>query len=149
MSRPEQRLWKWLKPLLPSGHYSRIESPATAPGFPDVRYTLLNPDHHLPISGTIELKYAPKKKTPFPDTKRGLHLSQKTWIKQELEAGGIVWIIAGIGDLVFLLDGAHYKHFNGAPYDWFTKNCEDILDRREEPEILIQQLKGRLIDDAY
>ena len=47
----EGNTWDWLRDVaLPLGHYSRIESPDTAPGFPDVHYEI---EFH---SGTFELK---------------------------------------------------------------------------------------------
>jgi len=107
--KPEKKLWKWLSGLVPGGHYSRIESGATAPGFPDVPYTVSG------FSGTIELKANPKtSEIPFPDQKKGLHLSQRVWIKEELLAGGTVWIIAQSGDLIFIIPGSEWQNFNGS-----------------------------------
>lgn len=103
MATPEASLWNYLKTVLPvRGHYSRIEAPTTAPGYPDVHYSLLN------HSGTIELKSG---KAPFKN--RGLRKTQIDWIAEEDNAGGVVWIIAEVDSWVFLIDGnTYFEEFN-------------------------------------
>ena len=102
----ERALWLWLKPRLPlAGHYTRIES-EISPGFPDIHYTFAG------ISGTLELKcsYYPKAKFPFKSI--GIRKSQIDWIRDELSAGGIVWLMLQVGSERMLLSGAWASHVN-------------------------------------
>jgi hypothetical protein len=104
-------LWRYLRErLLPHGiHATRIENEGEA-GFPDVHYTyrpsLLGPGH----SGTLELKYLRKKNPPFGD--QGLRLSQKIWIRDELDAGGRALIVAQVQNRIFVLPGRLWEEFN-------------------------------------
>lgn len=106
----EVALWDTLKGLLPRGQYSRIESPDTAPGFPDVQYQL--PD----VAGTIELKDS-KHKTgiPFRNEEEGLHLSQQVWIKENVANGGICWIVARYCGDLYWIQGDQANEFNRCP----------------------------------
>ena len=102
----ESSLWEWLRDIaLPYGHYSRIESPDTAPGFPDVHYQVGEKG-----TGTLELKATDRAlKVPFPNEEKGLHKSQLRWIRDNLKHGGIVWIIAEVPGAIYLLHGKHAK----------------------------------------
>lgn len=100
----EASFWNYLRKLLPKeGHYTRIESPDTAAGFPDVHYTLND------NSGTIELKDAkrPGAKHPFKG-ESGLRRSQFTWMTQQCDAGGRVFLALQCGDRVYLLKADLY-----------------------------------------
>ena len=105
----EHSLWEFLKSVLPNGHYSRIESPDTAPGHPDVTYQIAR------ASGVIELKDAqyPNRIPPFKGIEDGLHLSQLGWIKQNLVFGGRVWIVARVGIRIYWIPGENAPRFNG------------------------------------
>lgn len=111
----EHNLWEWLRGVLPpSGHYSRVESPDTSPGFPDVDYAMPpREEFGRGAIGKLELKFSlrPTAKKPFND-KHGLRKSQKIWIRDYLRVGGIVSIVAQIGENVYLLDGHHVQVFN-------------------------------------
>ncbi len=114
----ENNLWEWLRDVgLPTGHYSRIESPDTAPGFPDVHYQVGKDG-----CGTIELKanHRPAK-VPFPDEEKGLHKSQLKWIRSSLVCGGIVWIIAETPGVIYIIHGKDAAEFNGARH-------QDLID---------------------
>lgn len=106
----ETKLWEWLKPRLPEGQYSRIESGDTAPGFPDVYYRLRGG------TGTIELKVSqnPKAEVPFRNEDDGLHKSQIRWIQANIRLKGTVWIVARIGDDILFIPGRYCQVFNGA-----------------------------------
>jgi hypothetical protein len=106
----EKRLWEWLGGVLPPGHYSRIESGDTAPGFPDVDYQIL-PNH----TGKIELKFArdPKAKIPFSN-KHGIRKSQRIWIRDNIRNGGIVWIIAEVTPAILCIPGECAALINGS-----------------------------------
>lgn len=100
----ESSFWKYLCSLLPKeGHFTRIESHDTAAGFPDVHYTLNG------NSGTIELKDAkrPSAKHPFKG-ESGLRRSQITWMTQQCDAGGHVFLALQCGDRVYLLKADLY-----------------------------------------
>ena len=114
----ENNLWEWLRDVaLPLGHYSRIESPDTAPGFPDVHYQIGQDG-----CGTIELKCNMRPaQVPFPDEEKGLHRSQLKWIRDSVFEGGVVWIIAETPDVIYIVHGMHAHKFNGATH-------EDLLD---------------------
>ena len=105
----EKTLWAFLQSCIPNGHYSRIESGDTAPGFPDVHFQLARG------SGTIELKDAqhPARIPPFKDADDGLHISQLSWIKLNLSFGGRMWIVARVGGRIYWIPGHQAPHFNG------------------------------------
>ncbi len=122
----EANLWEWLRDIgLPTGHYSRIESPDTAPGFPDV---------HFQVSeggcGTIELKanHRPAK-VPFPDEEKGLHKSQLKWIRSNMVCGGIVWIIAETPGAIYIIHGKDADNFNGATHEELIEMSWQVMHR--------------------
>lgn len=92
-----------------TGHFTRIESDAEA-GFPDVHYTYRHDFFRPAHTGSLELKFLRKKKPPFGDD--GLRLSQRIWIRDEIEAGGRVKIIAQVRDRIFILPGRVHSEFN-------------------------------------
>ena len=109
----ESNLWEWLRDVaLPLGHYSRIESPDTAPGFPDVSFTVGE------TTGAIELKANDRPaNVPFPNEEKGLHKSQLRWIRDNVKEGGIVWIIAETPGVIYIIHGKDAEKFNGATHD--------------------------------
>jgi len=124
----ESNLWEWLRDVaLPIGHYSRIESHDTAPGFPDVHYQI---DWN---SGTIELKYAQNPNATYPFKRGGLRAAQKKWHKDATGEGANCWIIAEVPPMIFIIHGCEFEGFNDA-------NREDLFNMsaavvyREEPE---------------
>jgi hypothetical protein len=125
----EASFWKYLSKLLPKeGHYTRIESPDTAPGFPDVHYTLEW------ASGTIELKDAkhPNTKHPFKG-ESGLRLSQIRWMKKEIDgAKGRVILALQCGNRMYLLKADLY-------YDELHRMTEDDIAR----VAMVRWKKGR------
>lgn len=117
----ESSLWTYVRSkLLPPGiHATRIENETDGGfgGFPDVHYSYLR-ENKTRSSGTIELKFLRKKNPPFGDD--GLRLSQRIWIRDELAAGGLVWIMAEVGKSIHLVRGRHYASFN----DWYRSDFE-------------------------
>lgn len=115
----EASLWKYVRErLLPRRiHATRVENETDSGfgGFPDVHYSYLRPNGTR-SSGTIELKFLRKRNPPFGDD--GLRLSQKIWIRDELAAGGLVWILADIGKTIHLIRGRFYTSFN----DWHASD---------------------------
>jgi hypothetical protein len=107
----ENNLWEWLRDVaLPLGQYSRIESPDTAPGFPDVHFQVGKYG-----CGTIELKATDRAlRVPFPNEEKGLHTSQLKWIRDNVNEGGIVWIIAETPGVIYIIHGKDAAKFNGA-----------------------------------
>jgi len=124
----EANLWEWLRDVgLPTGHYSRIESPDTAPGFPDVHFQVGREG-----CGTLELKANNRPaKVPFPDEEKGLHKSQLRWIRSNMVCGGIVWIIAETPGVIYIIHGKDAEKFNGATHEeliemsWQTMTRDD------------------------
>lgn len=106
----EASFWKYLRGVLPAeGHYSRTECGDTAPGFPDVHYTLRGGLFEKPISGTIELKDAKNLRAKHPFSgKSGLRRKQIIWIRDELAAGGKVILALQRGRWVYLLRAEFY-----------------------------------------
>ena len=124
----ESNLWEWLRDVaLPIGHYSRIESPDTAPGFPDVHYQL-----QYNRCGTIELKYG-RGNTPFPNEEKGLHKSQLRWIRRTLECWGEIWVIAEVPPQIYVLHGSEAEGFNGATQEDLSNMAVGVV-YRDEPE---------------
>jgi hypothetical protein len=117
----ESNLWEWLRNVvLPMGNYSRIESPDTAPGFPDVHFTVTKDRIHT--SGTLELKATDRNlRVPFPDQEKGLHESQLKWISKSVAHGGVVWIIAETPRTIYIVHGQDADWFNGSEH-------KDLLD---------------------
>ena len=138
----EASLWEWLRDVaLPVGQYSRIESATTAIGFPDIHYQV--GENHC---GTIELKYCGRRATkiPFPNEARGLHASQLRWIKNNLEYGGTIWLIAEAPPLIYVIHGSEAEHFNGATTQQLANLSVGIL-YRDEPEKAAKFLRELLI----
>lgn len=137
----ENSTWQWLRDVaLPLGQYSRIESPDTAPGFPDIAYQV-GPNR----SGTIELKYSLTQRVPFPSEDKGLHRSQRKWIRANLKYGGTVWIIAEVPPMIFVISGSDYLSFNGAPKDALFNMSYGVLyrnDPKDATKILHELLIG-------
>lgn len=115
----EASFWKYLSKLLPKeGHYTRIESHDTAPGFPDVHYTLNG------VTGTIELKDAkrPGAKHPFKG-ESGLRSAQIRWMKDQIDnAEGRVLLALQCGNRVYLLKADLY-------YDELHRMAEEQIAR--------------------
>ncbi len=127
MASNEAGLWEWLRDIaLPLGHYSRIESPETAPGFPDVDYTVQG------RAGKIELKHSHgRTKPPFKGDDDGLHKSQRIWIRECVRNGGTVWIFAEIKDQVFIIPGSQVARINGNSLVWLEEISVAILDIKD------------------
>ena len=127
----ETNTWEWLRDVvLPIGSYSRVESPDTSPGIPDVHYQLL--PH---VTGWIELKCNPyPARVPFPDEDNGLHKSQKKWLNRHIEFGGRAWIIAETTEGIYLIHASFAYAFNGADHEELRDMSAGILSRNEPTE---------------
>lgn len=134
----EVQLWKSLKPWLPQGRYSRVETPDTAPGFPDVNYRIANAEGH------IELKDARSKnpEVPFPNEKVGLHRSQLLWIAEQLFFNGIVWVAARVGDEILWVPGKNAGAFNGATMKRLRAHSHYVQNGRADVRKLKRMLEG-------
>ena len=145
MASNEAGLWEWLRDfVLPLGHYSRIESPDTAPGFPDVDYAIPEENPLLEDyvhTGKIELKHSRRVDVgiPFRNDRDGLHKSQQIWIRDHVRANGVVWIFAEVGNEVFCIPGKHAGSFNGCPVHEMREELAlailPVNDIREAAEI--------------
>ena len=140
----EASLWEWLRDVvLPTGHYSRIESPDTAPGFPDVHFQV-----GLTGCGTIELKANDRPaKVPFANEEKGLHKSQLKWIRSNLICGGVVWIIAETPGAIYIIHGKDADKFNGATHEDLIEMAWQIM-HRTAPKEAAKMLDNALKTDA-
>ena len=102
----EHALWIWLKDHLPiKCHTSRIESDTSA-GFPDVHYTWGS------VTGTIELKKSRYPNAECPFRTGGMRQSQIDWIRDEIAAGGTVFLLVQVKQRRFLLEGTFASTLN-------------------------------------
>ncbi len=126
----ESNLWEWLRDVaLPLGSYSRIETGGTSPGFPDVHCQILE----VP-SFTLELKFSHTPESSIPFTpKAGMRKSQIRWIKENIQNGGTVFIIAEVTPHIYLFDGHVADQINGASQDKLEGLAIDTL-YRDDPE---------------
>lgn len=141
--KPEQKLWRWLADRLPTGHYTRIES-EVSDGFPDV--------HGTPRgcrSCTLELKYADgPKRQPLKDK---IRQSQKLWIRDEVAAGGLVWVVAEFpkhDSLVLFLPGSHVDIYGQLEFPDLQHYADLSLAKRCRPEITRVFIEGLLKSSA-
>lgn len=96
------------------GHFSRVESPQTSAGIPDVDFCVDG------VEGHIELKFGRDTKTP------SIRPSQVKWFKSRVEAGGhpIIFakLIVGVEVRYCLYSGSKIR----ALFD--AKNITDWID---------------------
>ena len=127
----EDRLWSWLRGRLPPGHYQRVENHACGPGTPDVNFCV------DAVEAWMELKYRAGECRPDTIAFRdgyGLRPDQKIWIRDRVEAGGKVTIVAGVGHYIHFLPGRYAMEFNRLTYREL-RNCTTYrtIDRRKPP----------------
>lgn len=134
----EAGTWKKLREWLPRGHASRIES-EVGDGFPDVHFT-----QYPCISVTFELKYADgPKKSPL---KGKIRASQRRWIREEIEAGGKVWVVAEFPDhhnVILFISGRWIDLLEENTYEWLHNIADLRIPRRTHTvtaRILIEEL---------
>lgn len=146
----EKNLWKWLSGILPEGQYNRIESHDTCAGFPDVHWQIPGTCNTNPRSGTFELKHSHNVRgVPFKGDKDGLHLSQRKWIRDNIEAGGLCWIIAEVRTQILVIHGCRYDRFNGSTISELRSISDQIL-HRDCPEIAAKIMKKLMSpEDQY
>ncbi len=135
----EANLWEWLRDVtLPLGQYSRIESPDTAPGFPDVHYQVGKDG-----CGTLELKATDRAlRVPFPNEEKGLHKSQLRWIRDTVNEGGVVWVIAETPGVIYIVHGKDAAKFNGASHEDLIEMAWETMSRNDPKQA------ARLLDGA-
>ena len=104
------------------GHYSRIESNDTCPGFPDVHYT------YQGQTGGMELKSHPFPNSlyPFAGEKFGLRKSQRIWIRDELAVGGKVILVLQTRQNIYFVDGSYYEDIERWKIEDLSKTSEVI-----------------------
>lgn len=93
-------------------HISRIEFNPTA-GYPDTSYCVKG------VEGHMELKYtdrAPARITTAVFERGGLRDSQIAWIHTRVKHGGRVMIVAGVGEIIFVVPGTECRRFNEMTY---------------------------------
>jgi len=82
----------------------------------------------------MELKdsRAPNSPIPFKNEVDGLHATQLDWIGDEMRMGGLVWIVARVGRLIYWIHGSKASQFNG---------CSDLKS------LATYVLNGRFLND--
>lgn len=135
----ESTLWTYVRDkLLPPGiHATRIENGVSA-GFPDVHYTVRHENNHV-STGSIELKFLRKKNPPFGDD--GLNQDQILWIRDELEVGGKVWIVAEVDRHICLIRGLYFKEFNKWTRDDFMQKSTVIIEKGKPNKTRIAEFR--------
>lgn len=127
----ENNLWAWLRDeVLPLGQYSRIESPDTAAGFPDVDgLTRIN---GKPFAFKFELKFShcPHSDKPFNDD-TGVRKSQRKWIRDATHYSRYIWVVAEVGEHVYLIPGHFVDEINGATERTIADMADLVLPRHD------------------
>lgn len=114
--KPEQALWKLIKPHVP-GHAERIEN-AAATGTPDVNFCIHSKDRW------IENKVHKTKKFDWDlDHLKELRSEQKVWHGERFKQGGTVFLLTRHADSLFLAVCHGYCKYTlltcfGKPYNW-------------------------------
>lgn len=133
--RPEERLWRKMRGNLPEGiHASRVENPCD-PGTPDVWFCLDR------IEGGMELKYQlrpARSSTIVLGDACGLRPSQKLWIPNRLNAGGLVLIVVGITREIYFVHGQHALIVNNWTIDDFRDHCLSMASHAGETAIALR-----------
>ena len=113
----EKALWKEMKKNIGHrGHFTRVESHATANGFPDVNFCIRK-------EGTIELKFSGDETAP-PE----IRPSQVKWHQARLKYDGNCWVFAKLKIngkwWYFLVHGENIIRLAKAESnaDWFDTN---------------------------
>lgn len=68
---------------------------------------------------------------PFPDEEKGLHKTQLRWIRDEVEAGGMVWIIAETPGIIYIIHGKDAAKFNGATHEQLIEMQWNSMSRKD------------------
>lgn len=127
----ESNLWAWLRDeVLPLGQYSRIESPDTAAGYPDVDgLTRIN---GKPFAFKFELKFShcPHSDKPFNDD-TGIRKSQRKWIRDATRYSPYIWVVAEVGETVFFIPGRFVDDINDASDYKLTLWADLVLPRHD------------------
>lgn len=117
----EANLWTRVRKAVGHlGHFDRLEyNPVD--GIPDVDFCIDG------IEGKVELKYregAPARaRTACYASHPNLREAQEAWIKRRLRNGGRVFILAQIGDYLYLLHGAEAPQFNALTLAEFERRA--------------------------
>lgn len=140
----EAGLWKYLRSHVVGVDWVRVENPVF-PGTPDVNYAIDETDRAT--EGWAELKWVPrfpKKETkPVFGPKKGLSVQQVRWINRRTSYGARVWIIAGVGKLIYVLDGWTYANrFNAmTTADFQEVSPAYVLERRGDAHFQIRLIR--------
>jgi hypothetical protein len=137
----EVTLWDWLRPYCPRGHYTRVENTEAGPGTPDVNYRI------NACEGWLELKDAqnPTAPVPFKGERDGLHRTQRIWLREHVQFGGLVHVVARVGRIIYFIPGKYGDQFNGAPVSrlkFFSVLNLDMADPGYALRKLKQTLEG-------
>ena len=92
----EGDLWlQFAEHMKPYGHFSRVESPETSDGIPDVDFCIGGTEGHIELKFNDFNRRKPKKEFIRP--------SQVRWFRKRIKEGGHPWLFA-----LFLVGGTRY-----------------------------------------
>lgn len=118
----------------------RLEN-AVGAGVPDVFYAFRDGAG----SGFVELKHAkdyPKRQTTQVFGRGGLRAEQIQWCYSFATSGVVVWILAQVGDDVFLVHGSKAREFNSFTEEDLREESEVWYRRRLDWEELLAHMRG-------
>lgn len=104
----ESSFWSELRPRLPRGHYTRLES-EISPGVFDVSFCVEG------IEGFLELKYQ-RRLSGSLGLRHGLRTTQLRWAEARLAHGGLLLAAVGVGSNFYLFRGPALLTLNDLPY---------------------------------
>lgn len=124
----EANLWEEMKKSIGHfGHFSRIESHDTSPGFPDVNFCVLGFEGNVELKFSDDLKHMPE-----------IRPSQIRWMNKRVKCGGNPWLLVKWGNTYMLIRGQYAKFIyksnnidlwvNYSVRTWSTMNWAEMLD---------------------
>lgn len=127
----EENLWVWLRDeVLPLGQYSRIESPDTAAGFPDVDGLIQVLGKPFAFKFELKFSHSPHAEIPLTDD-NGVRKSQRKWIRDATRYTPYIWVVIEIGEVVLFIPGLFVDEINGATEDFLTRRADLLLPRHD------------------
>lgn len=128
----EANFWKEVKKNIGhKGHWSRIESHATADGFPDTVFTIKN------VDGFIELKQeSDETKTPT------IRPSQVRWFRRAVRNGSNCWLFSKIGNTYLLHEGFHVEFIYSFEIEYWKMHANGKWENKVDWDEFLQLITG-------
>jgi hypothetical protein len=82
----------------------------------------------------MELKSlkAPKRKSAKPLVRRGLNEDQIIWISNEVQDGGVVWILIKLGRIIYVFPGSVAGIINAWTFEQIQSRAYAYIDLRSD-----------------